>query len=142
MSCNGFFVYLNIIKFKTMITKIKVTKQEIRTYTSDNDIRTYSYDINFLNNLLSPEDKYVISDKNSNVTWYVLSESEEQKEELTEEQKDVHFGRDAIEILESDGYEITDSAKGDIIEFSYTVEHLKEIAKDGKITGRNIKKLK
>lgn len=125
-----------------MITKIKVTKQEIRTYTSDNDIRTYSYDINFLNNLLSPEDKYVISDKNSNVTWYVLSESEEQKEELTEEQKDVHFGPAAIAYLELDGYEITDSAKGDIIEFSYTVEQLKEIAKDGKITGRNIKKLK
>ena len=123
-----------------MITKIKVTKQEIRTYTSENDIRTYSYDINFLNTLLSPDGKYVISDKNSNVTWYVLSEADE-VEELDEYQT-INSGAAAIAYLELDGYEITDSAKETIIENSYTVEQLIEIAKDGKITGRNIKKLK
>lgn len=123
-----------------MITKIKVTKQEIRTYTDENDIRTYSYDINFLNTLLSPPDKYVISDKNSNVTWYVLSESDEVKE--LDEYQTINSGSAAIAYLELDGYEITDSAKETIIENSYTVEQLIEIAKDGKITGRNIKKLK
>lgn len=123
-----------------MITKIKVTKQEIRTYTNDNDIRTYSYDINFLNTLLSPDGKYVISDKNSNVTWYVLSEADEVKE-LAEYQT-INSGAAAIAYLELDGYEITDSAKETIIENSYTVEQLIEIAKDFKITGRNIKKLK
>lgn len=127
-----------------MITKIKVTKQEIRTYTNDNDIRTYSYDINFLNTLLSPDGKYVISDKNSNVTWYVLSESEAEADEVKElaEYKTVNSGQAAIAYLELDGYEITDSAKETIIENSYTVEQLIEIAKDFKITGRNIKKLK
>ncbi len=126
-----------------MITKIKVTKQEIRTYTSENDIRTYSYDINFLNTLLSPSDKYVISDKNSNVTWYVLSDAEEveEVEELAEYQT-INSGAAAIAYLELDGYEITDSAKETIIENNYTAEQLIEIAKDGKITGRNIKKLK
>lgn len=125
-----------------MITKIKVTKQEIRTYTDENDIRTYSYDINFLNTLLSPEDKYVISDKNTNVTWYVLSESEVDEVKELAEYKTVNSGSAAIAYLELDGYEITDSAKETIIENSYTVEQLIEIAKDGKITGRNIKKLK
>ena len=123
-----------------MITKIKVTKQEIRTYTNDNDIRTYSYDINFLNTLLSPDGKYVISDKNSNVTWYVLSEADEVKE--LDEYQTINSGAAAIAYLELDGYEITDSAKETIIENSYTVEQLIEIAKDFKITGRNIKKLK
>ena len=123
-----------------MITKIKVTKQEIRTYTDENDIRTYSYDINFLNTLLSPSGKYVISDKNSNVTWYVLSESDEVKE--LDEYQTINSGSAAIAYLELDGYEITDSAKETIIENSYTVEQLIEIAKDCKITGRNIKKLK
>lgn len=125
-----------------MITKIKVTKQEIRTYTDENDIRTYSYDINFLNTLLSPEDKYVISDKNTNVTWYVLSESEVDEVKELAEYKTVNSGSAAIAYLELDGYEITDSAKETIIENGYTVEQLIEIAKDGKITGRNIKKLK
>ena len=125
-----------------MITKIKVTKQEIRTYTDENDIRTYSYDINFLNTLLSPPDKYVISDKNSNVTWYVLSESEADEVKELDEYQTINSGSAAIAYLELDGYEITDSAKETIIENSYTVEQLIEIAKDGKITGRNIKKLK
>ena len=125
-----------------MITKIKVTKQEIRTYTDENDIRTYSYDINFLNTLLSPPDKYVISDKNSNVTWYVLSESEADEVKELDEYQTTNSGAAAIAYLELDGYEITDSAKETIIENSYTVEQLIEIAKDGKITGRNIKKLK
>lgn len=126
-----------------MITKIKVTKQEIRTYTDENDIRTYSYDINFLNTLLSPANKYVISDKNTNVTWYVLSDSNEIDEvEELDEYKTVNSGQAAIAYLELDGYEITDSAKETIIENSYTVEQLIEIAKDFKITGRNIKKLK
>ena len=125
-----------------MITKIKVTKQEIRTYTDENDIRTYSYDINFLNTLLSPPDKYVISDKNSNVTWYVLSESEADEVRELDEYQTINSGSAAIAYLELDGYEITDSAKETIIENSYTVEQLIEIAKDGKITGRNIKKLK
>ena len=123
-----------------MITKIKVTKQEIRTYTNDNDIRTYSYDINFLNTLLSPSGKYVISDKNTNVTWYVLSEADEVKE--LDEYQTINSGAAAIAYLELDGYEITDSAKETIIENNYTAEQLIEIAKDGKITGRNIKKLK
>ena len=125
-----------------MITKIKVTKQEIRTYTDENDIRTYSYDINFLNTLLSHPDKYVISDKNSNVTWYVLSESEADEVKELDEYQTINSGSAAIAYLELDGYEITDSAKETIIENSYTVEQLIEIAKDGKITGRNIKKLK
>ena len=126
-----------------MITKIKVTKQEIRTYTDENDIRTYSYDINFLNTLLSPANKYVISDKNTNVTWYVLSDSNEIDEvEELDEYKTVNSGQAAIAYLELDGYEITDSAKETIIENNYTAEQLIEIAKDGKITGRNIKKLK
>ena len=127
-----------------MITKIKVTKQEIRTYTDENDIRTYSYDINFLNTLLSPDGKYVISDKNTNVTWYVLSESEAKSDEVKElaEYQTINSGAAAIAYLELDGYEITDSAKETIIENSYTVEQLIEIAKDFKITGRNIKKLK
>ena len=125
-----------------MITKIKVTKQEIRTYTDENDIRTYSYDINFLNTLLSPSGKYVISDKNSNVTWYVLSESEADEVKELDEYQTINSGAAAIAYLELDGYEITDSAKETIIENSYTVEQLIEIAKDFKITGRNIKKLK
>jgi len=125
-----------------MITKIKVTKQEIRTYTDENDIRTYSYDINFLNTLLSPSGKYVISDKNSNVTWYVLSESEADEVKELDEYQTINSGAAAIAYLELDDYEITDSAKETIIENSYTVEQLIEIAKDFKITGRNIKKLK
>lgn len=137
-----------------MIVKIKATAQQISTFTDNNAIKHYSYDERFLNGLLGVNGKYEISDKNANVTWYELKKDEPQEQndtqetpqettdELTDEQKDVHFGQDAIDILESDGYEITDGAKKSIIEKSYTVSDLKEIAVDNKITGLNLKKLK
>ena len=138
-----------------MIIKIKVTKQEIRTYTSTNDIRSYNYDEEFLKTILGETNKYEISDKNANVTWYSLKQQEEltvedEEEVLIEEletswsdfvaSEDVQ-GIEAIEVLESEDYDITDAAKEAIIENFYNLQELKEIAKDKKITGRNIKKL-
>ena len=163
-----------------MIIKIKVTKQEIRTYTSTNDIRSYNYDEEFLKTILGQTNKYEISDKNANVTWYSLNlqqqltivedeisshidqtgngndlipteqEEEDMINELLEEgnaswgdffaEEDVQ-GVEAIEVLESEDYDITDAAKEAIIENFYNLQELKEIAKDKKITGRNIKKL-
>ena len=138
-----------------MIIKIKVTKQEIRTYTIDNDIRSYNYDEEFLKTILGETNKYEISDKNANVTWYSLKQQEEltvedEEEVLIEEletswsdfvaSEDVQ-GIEAIEVLESEDYDITDAAKEAIIENFYNLQELKEIAKDKKITGRNIKKL-
>lgn len=141
-----------------MIKKIKVTKQEIRTYTIDNDIRSYNYDEEFLKTILGETNKYEISDKNANVTWYSLKQQEEltvqdEEEVLLEEletswsdfvaAEDVEGieGIEAIEVLESEDYEITDAAKEAIIENFYNLKDLREIAKDKKITGRNIKKL-
>lgn len=138
-----------------MIIKIKVTKQEIRTYTIDNDIRSYNYDEEFLKTILGETNKYEISDKNANVTWYSLKQQEEltveDEEELLIEELETSWsdfvasedvqGIEAIEVLESEDYEITDAAKEAIIENFYNLKELREIAKDKKITGRNIKKL-
>ena len=138
-----------------MIIKIKVTKQEIRTYTIDNDIRSYNYDEQFLKTILGETNKYEISDKNANVTWYSLKQQEEltveDEEELLIEELETSWsdfvasedvqGIEAIEVLESEDYEITDAAKEAIIENFYNLKELREIAKDKKITGRNIKKL-
>lgn len=134
-----------------MIKKIKVTKQEIRTYTDTNDIKSYSYDVTFLNSLLTPEGKYEVSTKNSNVTWYQLAElkaAEDVVEDDLVKELDVDLegledviGVEAIDVLESEGYDITDSAKEAIIENYYSVSDLKSVAKNNKITGTNIKKL-
>lgn len=138
-----------------MIIKIKVTKQEIRTYTIDNDIRSYNYDEEFLKTILGETNKYEISDKNANVTWYSLKQQEEltveDEEELLIEELETSWsdfvasedvqGVEAIEVLESEDYDITDAAKEAIIENFYNLQELKEISKDKKITGRNIKKL-
>ena len=134
-----------------MIKKIKVTKQEIRTYTDTNDIKSYSYDVTFLNSLLTPAGKYEVSTKNSNVTWYQLAELKA-AEDIVEydlvKELDVDLegledviGVEAIDVLESEGYDITDSAKEAIIENYYSVSDLKSVAKNNKITGTNIKKL-
>lgn len=134
-----------------MIKKIKVTKQEIRTYTDTNDIKSYSYDVTFLNSLLTPAGKYEVSTKNSNVTWYQLAEfkaAEDIVEDDLVKELDVDLegledviGVEAIDVLESEGYDITDSAKEAIIENYYSVSDLKSVAKNNKITGTNIKKL-
>ena len=115
-----------------MIEKIKVTKQEIRTYETNGRIMSYTYSTDFIQTLLQ-SGKYVISDKNSNVTWYT-KEAIKAPELIETEQID----SDIIETLEAEGYTITQSAKTSILENDISIEDLKAAAKDKKITGHTI----
>jgi len=116
-----------------MIEKIKVTKQEIRTYETNGRIMSYTYSTDFIQTLLQ-SGKYVISDKNSNVTWYTKAAIIEAPEPIETEQID----SDVIETLEAEGYTITQSAKESIKAHDISIEDLKAAAKDKKITGHTI----
>ena len=116
-----------------MIEKIKVTKQEIRTYETNGRIMSYTYSTDFIETLLKGG-KYVISDKNSNVTWYTKEAIIEAPEPVETES----IESDIIEALEAEGYSISKSAKESIKEHDISIEDLKAAAKDKKITGHTI----
>jgi hypothetical protein len=116
-----------------MIEKIKVTKQEIRTYETNGRIMSYTYSTDFINTLLQGG-KYVISDKNSNVTWYTKEAIIKAPEPVATEQIET----DIIEALEAEGYTITQSAKTSILENDINIDELRAAAKDKKITGHTI----
>lgn len=116
-----------------MIEKIKVTKQEIRTYETNGRIMSYTYSTDFIQTLLQ-SGKYVISDKNSNVTWYTKEAIIKAPEPIETDPID----SDVIETLEAEGYTITATAKESIKAHDISIEDLKAAAKDKKITGHTI----
>ena len=122
-----------------MIEKIKVTKQEIRTYETNGRIMSYTYSTDFIQTLLQ-SGKYVISDKNSNVTWYTKEAIiKAPKEAPTEAIENPWDSQEAIiDILESEGYSISKSAKESIKEHDISIDELRAAAKDKKITGHTI----
>lgn len=125
-----------------MIEKIKVTKQEIRTYETNGRIMSYTYSTDFIDTLLQ-SGKYVISDKNSNVTWYTKKAIIKAPVPLNEtpeiiSDSPISLGEHNIAILEAEGYSISKSAKESIIEHEIDIEELKAAAKDKKITGHTI----
>ena len=129
-----------------MIEKIKVTKQEIRTYESDGRIMSYTYSKNFLDAILAPEGKYEISDKNANVTWYKKASVKDAEVvetiEAVKPNSDVDEAKKTVvDILQKDGFELTDSAIVAINSNDYDIELLKQYAKNNKITGHTIKKV-
>ena len=117
-----------------MIEKIKVTKQEIRTYETNGRIMSYTYSTDFIQTLLQ-SGKYVISDKNSNVTWYTKEAIIKAPEPIATPWTSQEV---TIETLEAEGYTITQSAKTSILENDISIEDLKAAAKDKKITGHTI----
>jgi|11BtaG_2_1085332.scaffolds.fasta_scaffold34753_2 hypothetical protein len=118
-----------------MIEKIKVTKQEIRTYETNGRIMNYTFSESFLNSLLGRKGKYEISDKNTNVTWYTKASLSESKK--VEYQNDESIESDIITILENDGYIVTESVK-DIVN-EYSIKDLKEHSKKDKISLHTLK---
>jgi len=121
--------------------KIKVTKQQIRVYTVNNDIRTFGYDEIFLNKLLAPEGSFKVSESNKNATWYERTTKapaikETPKIEATVEQIAT------ADYLEAIGYEITDSARREIESSDLTAPEILEDLEGEKITAWHVKKLK
>ena len=116
-----------------MIEKIKVTKQEIRTYETNGRIMSYTYSTDFIQTLLQ-SGKYAISDKNSNVTWYT-KEAIKAPEPIATPWTSQEV---TIETLEAEGYTITATAKESIKAHDISIEDLKAAAKDKKITGHTI----
>lgn len=121
--------------------KIKVTKQQIRVYTAQNDIRTFSYDEEFLKKLTAPEGSFKVSESNKNATWYErISKGpaieETPKIEATPEQIAT------ADYLEAIGYEITDSARREIESSDLTAPEILEDLEGEKITAWHVKKLK
>lgn len=135
--------------YKEKINKIKVTKQVIITYTVENDIRPYSFSQTFLNQLLSPSGTFEISQKNANVTWYsrIDKSQTETKEAINESQTDeTDESKNDLELnpvdeLINDGYDFTLKAEEIAKEKGYTIEQLKAVSKDKKITTHSLKKI-
>lgn len=125
--------------------KIKVTKQQIRVYTAQNDIRTFGFDQLFLDKLLAPEGSFKVSESNKNATWYERINTpapvvEEVKEiEETQASPEQVATADYLEML---GYELTDSAKREIESSDLTATEILEDLEGEKITAWHIKKLK
>lgn len=126
------------------ITKIKVTKQEIRIYKSDGAIIPFNFSQTFLDSLLGRHNKYTISDKNANVTWYQLSDNVDAKQDSQSENNDESkndLELSAVEVLKTLGYEFTVKAESIAIENKYTVQQLQGVAVEGKITVHSLKKI-
>ena len=121
--------------------KIKVTKQQIRVYTVNNDIRTFGYDEIFLNKLLAPEGSFKVSESNKNATWYERISKGSAIEETPKIEATVEQIATA-DYLEALGYEITDSARREIESSDLTAPEILENLEGEKITAWHVKKLK
>lgn len=121
--------------------KIKVTKQQIRVYTVNNDIRTFGYDEIFLNKLLAPEGSFKVSERNKNATWYERTTKAPAIEETPKIEATVEQIATA-DYLEALGYEITDSARREIESSDLTAPEILENLEGEKITAWHVKKLK
>lgn len=117
------------------VNKIKVTKQEIRTYEIDGRVQNWTYSEQFLKTLLGRDGKYEISSKNANVTWYELK----QDTDTTIVTNETKTTSNNFDLLESEGFIVTDSVKDRID--NYSIEDLKEYAKNGKISGHTLSKI-
>lgn len=116
-----------------VIIKVKVTKQEIRTYYSDGSNQPWTYSDGWLKTILGNNDKYEISDKNANVTWYELKDTDKQEvaKETTSKSPSI------VDILLSEDYIITDSVKDKLDD--YSIDDLRTYAKNNKISGHTLK---
>ena len=121
--------------------KIKVTKQQIRVYTAQNDIRTFSYDEEFLKKLTAPEGSFKVSESNKNATWYERTTKAPAIEETPKIEATVEQIATA-DYLEALGYEITDSARREIESSDLTAPEILEDLEGEKITVWHVKKLK
>jgi hypothetical protein len=121
--------------------KIKVTKQQIRVYTAQNDIRTFSYDEEFLKKLTAPEGSFKVSESNKNATWYERTTKAPAIEETPKIEATVEQIATA-DYLEAIGYEITDSARREIESSDLTAPEILEDLEGEKITAWHVKKLK
>ena len=121
--------------------KIKVTKQQIRVYTAQNDIRTFSYDEEFLKKLTAPEGSFKISESNKNAIWYERIYKAPAIEETPKIEATVEQIATA-DYLEAIGYEITDSARREIESSDLTAPEILENLEGEKITAWHVKKLK
>lgn len=121
--------------------KIKVTKQQIRVYTAQNDIRTFSYDEEFLKKLTAPEGSFKVSESNKNATWYERTTKAPAIEETPKIEATVEQISTA-DYLETLGYEITDSARREIESSDLTAPEILEDLEGEKITVWHVKKLK
>lgn len=121
--------------------KIKVTKQQIRVYTVNNDIRTFGYDEIFLNKLLAPEGSFKVSESNKNAIWYERTTKAPAIEETPKIEATVEQIATA-DYLEALGYEITDSARREIESSDLTAPEILENLEGEKITAWHVKKLK
>jgi len=121
--------------------KIKVTKQQIRVYTAQNDIRTFSYDEEFLKKLTAPEGSFKVSESNKNATWYERTTKAPAIEETPKIEATVEQIATA-DYLEALGYEITDSARREIESSDLTAPEILENLEGEKITAWHVKKLK
>ena len=121
--------------------KIKVTKQQIRVYTAQNDIRTFSYDEEFLKKLTAPEGSFKVSESNKNATWYERTTKAPAIEETLKIEATVEQIATA-DYLEAIGYEITDSARREIESSDLTAPEILEDLEGEKITAWHVKKLK
>ena len=121
--------------------KIKVTKQQIRVYTAQNDIRTFSYDEEFLKKLTAPEGSFKVSESNKNATWYERTTKAPAVEETPKIEATVEQIATA-DYLEAIGYEITDSARREIESSDLTAPEILENLEGEKITAWHVKKLK
>ena len=121
--------------------KIKVTKQQIRVYTAQNDIRTFSYDEEFLEKLTAPEGSFKVSESNKNATWYERTTKAPAIEETPKIEATVEQIATA-DYLEALGYEITDSARREIESSDLTAPEILENLEGEKITAWHVKKLK
>ena len=121
--------------------KIKVTKQQIRVYTAQNDIRTFSYDEEFLKKLTAPEGSFKVSESNKNATWYERTTKAPAIEETSKIEATVEQIATA-DYLEALGYEITDSARREIEYSDLTAPEILENLEGEKITAWHVKKLK
>jgi len=121
--------------------KIKVTKQQIRVYTAQNDIRTFSYDEEFLKKLTAPEGSFKVSESNKNATWYERTTKAPAIEETPKIEATVEQIATA-DYLEAIGYEITDSARREIESSDLTAPEILENLEGEKITAWHVKKLK
>ena len=126
-----------------MIQKIKVTKQEIRTYESDGRIISYNFTQDFLNVLLGRDGKFEIESKSKNVTWYVRTGIQEATETDSDSETDSGSGNletdSTVEILKSDGFDFTEKA----LEMAnyYTVDEIRSHAKNKRVTAHTIKSI-
>ena len=122
--------------------KIKVTKQQIRVYTAQNDIRTFSYDEEFLKKLTAPEGSFKVSERNKNAIWYERISKAPAIEEAVYQIEATPEQIATADYLEALGYEITDSARREIEYSDLTAPEILENLEGEKITAWHIKKLK